>query len=159
MATVIRTSLLCHRNDARINAALRSRPARDHLSRFTSPSRCADCRGYRHKQNGSRVETSIRPNAGSEMGDQYGILRERRRLLSLFIQRRSRCRSSFTCRHLRPWLPSYRGGFVVWCVPATEEDETDKEDSYVVSEVRWTLMRDSSAQWKSEVKGKTQLLR
>ena len=75
--------MLRRRNDAHLDATLRLRASRDGLPRLTPTSRHLDRRRHADEQDGSRPATSIRPDAGSEMGHQHGELREWGRVLSL----------------------------------------------------------------------------
>lgn len=63
------TCLLRCRNDAPLHPALRPRQTRNNLPRIPSPIGRDDCSGHAHQQDGSCITPSVRPNAGSALGD------------------------------------------------------------------------------------------
>jgi hypothetical protein len=83
LAPKFRPRLLRRRNDASLHATLRPRQTRNHLPRIPPPSRRDDRSRHRDQQNGPSASPVLRPDAGSEMGHQYGQLCEWGRLLSL----------------------------------------------------------------------------
>lgn len=69
LAHDIRSRLLRHRNDASIDTSIRSRSSWYHFPSFASTVRRHDRGRHSHKQNGAGITASVRPDAGSTMGD------------------------------------------------------------------------------------------
>ena len=102
----VRPRVLRGRDDAGVDAALR-------LERFGfAPRACAapvrrdDRRRHADQQDGAGAAQGLRPDAGAALRDLDGIVREWRRLLSLFATRScaaatASCRSTSTCRAAR----------------------------------------------------------
>ena len=59
-----------------------------------------DCGGYAHQQNGACTAPRVRPARRAALGIVYGLVCQRRRLLSLFLFRRARCRPRRASRRL-----------------------------------------------------------
>ena len=70
------------------------------------------------------------------MGDFDGQLRQRRRILSLFIFGGSRVRPHRPSRHLRPRMPTHRGSAALRSAAIAEEDQENEAYSNVVPQIR-----------------------
>lgn len=81
MADDLRAVLLCGRDDAPVDSSLRPIPARDHLSSVATTVRRHDRGREAHEQDGTRVATGVRSNAGAPLGYQHGELHQQGRLL------------------------------------------------------------------------------
>lgn len=81
-----------------------------------------DRRRNAYQQDGACPSKGVRSDARAALGDQHGILRERRRILSLLLLGRSRCRSHRSRRFIRSWMPAYCRGAAVWNAAVAEED-------------------------------------
>lgn len=57
------------------------------------------------------------------MGDQHGLLREWRRLLSLQLQRHQRMRSNRARRYLCAWMPTHKRSIDVRDLSTSKENE------------------------------------
>lgn len=84
--------LLRHRDDARLDAKVRPRSPGHYLPSLPSTIRRHDRRWHSHQQDGDGRPTLLRPDAGTPLGHQHGVMRQRRRILSLQLQRPQRRR-------------------------------------------------------------------
>src|SRR5690606_18276837 len=66
----------------------------------------------------------LRPDGGTALGDIDGLLREWRRVLSLFLFRRARLRPYRAGRYLRAGLPAHGRGAGLWHSAAAKENST-----------------------------------
>jgi hypothetical protein len=71
-----------------------------------APVRCDDRCRHAVQQDGAGAAQGIRPDGRAALGDLDGILRQRRRLLSLFVFRRARLRPHRAGRRVCPRLPA-----------------------------------------------------
>src|ERR1700742_1720300 len=75
-------------------------------ARLAAAVRCDDRRGHADQQDGSGAAQGLRPDAGATLRDLDGVVRQWRRLLSLFLLRGARLRPHRADRHLRARLPA-----------------------------------------------------
>ena len=91
---------LCRLRSALRFGALRRRPAR-----LAAPGRRDDRRRHAHQQDGPGAPQGPRPDAGAALRHLDGLVRQRRRLLPLFVRGRAAatasCRSISTFRAVR----------------------------------------------------------
>ena len=102
----IRAGVLRGRDDADVDAALRRRALRFCAARLAPAIRRDDRRRYADQQDGAGSAQGLRPDAGAALRHLDGIVRQRRRLLPLFLFGGARaatasCRSTSTCRAAR----------------------------------------------------------
>src|SRR6266436_659606 len=90
--------------------------------RFAAAVRRDDCCGYADQQDGAGAAQGLRPDAGAALCDLDGIVRQRRRLLSLFVFGGARLRPHRAHRYLRARLPADRGSAALRRDAAAEED-------------------------------------
>src|SRR4030095_15894348 len=79
-------------------------------------------------QAGARAAQGLRPDGGAALGDLDGIVRQRRRLLPLFVLRRARLRSHRTRRHLRARMSADGRSAAVRHPAAPEQDLANQHD-------------------------------
>src|SRR6185503_3107714 len=128
LADDVRPRLLRGRDDARGRRALRPGPLRRRLPRKPAPVGRHDRRRYARQQDGAGAAQGLRPDAGAALGDLDGLLRQRRRLLSLFLRRRPRLRPHRARRRLRAGLPADRRGARLRDPPAPGQDPPYQHD-------------------------------
>src|SRR5476649_2869 len=81
----VRPGLLRGRNDARGRGPLRHGPLRRRVPSIATPVRRDDRRWHAVQQDGAGAAQGLRPDAGTALGHLDGLLRQRRRLLSLLV--------------------------------------------------------------------------
>src|ERR1700740_2133214 len=114
--------MLRGRNDAGVDAALRRRALRLCAARLAAPVRRDDRGRYADQQDGAGAAQGLRPDAGAALRDLDGVVRERRRLLSLFLLGGARLRPDRSDRRLRARLPADRGSTALWRAAPAKED-------------------------------------
>src|SRR5205823_7608614 len=85
VADDVRARVLRDRNDARRRRALRSRPLRRRVSSEPASIGRDDRRRHPLQQDGAGASQGVRPDGRAALGHLDGLLRQRRRLLSLFL--------------------------------------------------------------------------
>src|SRR6267378_8713411 len=120
--------MLRRRDDADVDAALRRRTVRLCAARFPTAVRRDDRRGHADQQDGAGAAQGLRPDAGAALCHLHGVVRQRRRLLSLFLLGRARLRPHRAGRHLRAGLPADRRGAALRRDAAAEEDPPHRND-------------------------------
>ena len=106
----VRAGLLRGRDDAGVDAALRSRAFRLRAARLPAPVRRDDRRRHADQQDGAGAAQGLRPDAGAALCDLDGLLRQWRRLLPLFLCGGARLRPHRAGGHLCAGLPADRRG-------------------------------------------------
>ena len=122
MADDFRPGLLRHRDDPRLHAALRPRPAWHHPARLAAAERRDDRGRHADQQDGPGAAQGLRPDARAALGDQHGQLRQWRRLLPLFLFRGARLRPRGAGGRLCPGLPAHGRGAGLRHHAIAEED-------------------------------------
>lgn len=140
VATDVRPRLLCRRDDAHRRPQIRHGQIRCRLPSIAASSRRDHCRRNSDEQDGSSLAQSLRSDARAQMGHQHGILRQRRRLLPLFLLGRPRMRQNHPSGHLRPGMSADRRGAPLWNPPAPEEGEAHEDRPDVVQKVNLRLV-------------------
>ncbi len=79
-------------------------------ARQPAPVRRDDRRRHADQQDGAGDAQGLRPDAGAALRDLDGVVRQRRRLLSLFVFGRARLRPHRAGRYLCAGLPADGGG-------------------------------------------------
>ena len=102
----LRSGLLRGRDDAHLDAALRRRALRRRAARVAAPVRRHDRRRHADQQDGAGAAQGLRPDAGAALRHLDGLLRQWRRLLSLFLFGGARLRPRRAGRHLCARLPA-----------------------------------------------------
>src|SRR5206468_654950 len=69
----------------------------------------------------------LRPDARAALRHLDGVVRQWRRLLSLFLLGRARLRPHRADRHLRARMPADGGGAALWRAAAAEEDPAHRD--------------------------------
>ena len=106
----VRPCLLRRRDDADVDAALsRRRALRLRAACFPAAIRRDDRGGHADQQDGACAAQGLRPDARAALRDLDGIMRQWRRLLSLFVFGGARLRPHRTHRHLRARPPAHSG--------------------------------------------------
>jgi len=118
--------LLCDRNDAGNDAALRPRAVRLFPAGFASAERSDDRRWHTYEQDGSRAAQGLRSDAGAALCDLDGVVRQWRRLLPLLVLGGARLRSHRARRHLRARLPADCGSAALRRDAAAEKDSAHR---------------------------------
>jgi hypothetical protein len=80
------------------------------------------------RQSDVMIVAGLRPDGGAALGDLDGFVRERRRLLSLFVFGRAWMRPHRSRGHLRPWLPADCRSAAVRHHPVAEQDQAHEHD-------------------------------
>src|SRR6516164_5159842 len=124
----LRPRVLRDRDDAGVDAALRPRTVRRRPAREPAAVGRDDRRRDALQQDGPRAAQGLRPDAGAAIRDFDGLLRQWRRLLSLFLFGGARLRSHRAGRHLRAGLSPDRRGAPLWRVAAPEENPAHRND-------------------------------
>src|SRR5262245_14764142 len=124
----VRARLLRDRDDADVDAALRRRALRFCAARVPAAIGCDDCGRHADEQDGARAAQGLRPDAGAALRHLHGLVRQRRRLLPLFLFSRTRLRPHRAGRHLRARMPADRGGATLRRAVAAEEDPSYRHD-------------------------------
>src|SRR5262249_16775274 len=127
----VRPRLLRGRDDAGVDATLRRRALRLRATREPPSVRRDDRRRHAHQQDGAGVAQGLRPDAGAGLRDLDGIVRKRRRLLSLLLSGGARLRPRRASRHLRTGLSADRRGAALRRAAAAEEDPPHRHDRTV----------------------------
>src|ERR1700755_1187316 len=78
--------------------------------------------GHADQQDGARAAQGLRPDAGAALRDLDGVVRQWRRLLSLFLLGGARMRPHRARRYLRARLPADGGSTALRRAVAAEED-------------------------------------
>ena len=118
----LRACLLRSRDDAAVDAALRRRALRLRAARQPAPVGRDDRRRHADQQDGAGAAQGLRPDAGAALRHLDGLVRQRRRLLPLFLFGGARLRPHRAGRHLRARLPADGGGAALRRAAAAEED-------------------------------------
>src|SRR6266568_3525347 len=118
----VRSRLLRGRNDAGVDAALRCRALRLCAARLAATVRRHDRGGHADQQDGAGAAQGLRPDARAALRDLDGVVRQWRRLLSLFLLGRAWLRPHRADRHLRARLPADGGSAALRRAAAAEED-------------------------------------
>src|SRR5262249_2517827 len=79
------------------------------------------------QQDGACAAQGLRPDAGAALCDLHGLLRQWRRLLSLFLFGRAWLRPDRAGRHLCARLPAARGGAALRPAAVAKEDPADRQ--------------------------------
>src|SRR5215831_8487669 len=127
----LRARLLRGRDDADVDAALRRRAVRFCSAGIAAPIRRHDRGRHAHQQDGAGAAQGLRPDAGAALRDLHGLVRQRRRLLPLFLFGRPRLRPHRPGRHLRAGLSADRRGAALRRAAAAEEDPPHRHDRAV----------------------------
>ncbi len=75
-----------------------------------------------------RFAQGLRPDARAALRDLHGFVRQRRRLLPLFLRGRARLRPHRSGRYLCAGLPADGGSAALWCFAVAKEDPQDGDD-------------------------------
>src|SRR6185437_12162847 len=133
VADDVRPCLLRGGDDACGRRALRPRP----LWRRVPPEPAAvgrdDRRRHAVQQDGAGAAQGVRPDGGAALGDIDGLLRQRRRLLPLFVLGRARLRPHRARRHLCARMPADGRGAALRHHPAPEQDLAHEHDRPLMS--------------------------
>ena len=129
VADDLRPGLLRRRDDAHRDEPLRSRPLRRRVPAEPAPVRRDDRRRHAVQQDGAGAAQGLRPDGRAALGDLDGLLRQWRRLLSLFLFGGARLRPHRAGRYLCPGLPADRRGAALRHPAAAEEDQAHRATS------------------------------
>src|SRR5690606_20106053 len=140
---VVRPGLLRRGDDPPVDAALRPGALRHGAARLAAPVGPDDRRRDADQQDGSGPAQGLRPDAGPALRHLDGVVRQRRRLLSLQLQRRARLRPRGAGGRLCPGLPADRRGPAVRH-PATAEEDPPHGDHRTMSELVRVAERESA---------------
>ncbi len=122
VADDLRPGLLRGRDDARRRRAPGPGPLRRGVPPVAAPVRRDDRGRHAGQQDGPGAAQGLRPDARAEVGHLDGQLRQRRRLLPLFVLGGSRLRPHRAGRRLRAGLPADRRSAGVRHPAIAEED-------------------------------------
>ena len=122
VADDLRPGLLRGRDDACRRRAPGPGSLRRGVPPVAAPVRRDDRGRHPGQQDGPGAAQGLRPDARPEVGDLDGQLRQRRRLLPLFLRRGARLRPHRAGRHLRAGLPADRRGAGLRHPAIAEED-------------------------------------
>src|SRR5471032_1920412 len=129
----VRPGLLRGRNDARGRGPLRHGPLRRRVPSIAASVRRDDRRRHAVQQDGAGAAQGLRPDAGTALGHLDGLLRQRRRLLSLFLLRGARLRPHRAGRRLRAGLPADGRGAVVRHHAIAEQDQAHQHHRALIA--------------------------
>ena len=128
--------MLCRRNDALVNPALRSGSPWYNLPCFASPVGRYDCCRNPHQQDGTGATTGLRSDARTPMGHIHGKLCEWRRILPLQLLGHKGVRQDRAGGHICAGMPSHCRGSDVRHLSIAEEDAAYQDHTDVVQKVK-----------------------
>ncbi|KAF1854042.1 hypothetical protein Lal_00005257 [Lupinus albus] len=123
VADDLRSGLLRGGDDPRLYEPVRPGPFRRDPASQPAPVRLHDRCRYPDQQDGPGAPQGLRPDAGAALGHLDGVLRQRRRLLPLFLRGGAWLRPDRAGGHLCAGLPPDGGGADLRHPPAPEEDQ------------------------------------
>src|SRR5262249_56858564 len=103
--------------------------------------------GYGDQEDGAGSAQGLRPDAGAALRHLDGLVRQWRRLLSLFIFGRARLRPHRPGRYLRAGLPADGGGAPLRRAAAAEKDPPHRHDR-ALRRHAWTRSKTSDRCWR-----------
>ena len=134
----LRSRLLRGRDDADVDAALRRRALWFRAARLAAAVRRDDRGGHADQQDGPGAAQGLRPDAGAALRDLDGVVRQWRRLLSLFLLGGARLRPHRADRYLRAGLPADGGSAALRRDAAAEEDPAHRNHRTLRVLILWT---------------------
>src|SRR6202171_4102858 len=138
--------MLRGRDDADVDAALRRRAVRFRAARLPAAVRRDDRRGHADQQDGAGAAQGLRSDAGAALCDLDGLVRQWRRLLSLFVFGGARLRPHRAHRYLRARLPA-DGGSAALRRDASAEENPAHRNHRTLRFLEWTTA--GSTPWGS----------